>query len=80
MSSNRPRVVFALVTGAWLAGCATGPTFQEPVVGVENGTNDELLGLPPPAQKIAVAVYAFEDETGQFKFSDTVQTLSRAVT
>jgi curli production assembly/transport component CsgG len=48
--------------------------------GVENETHDELLELPAPASKIAVAVYAFEDETGQFETSETVQTLSRAVT
>ena len=65
---------------AWLAGCATSPTLQEPVVGVDNATRDELLALPAPKSKIAVAVYAFEDETGQFEYSDTVQTLSRAVT
>jgi curli production assembly/transport component CsgG len=81
MSSDRRRVALTLVTGIWVAGCATGPTVvQEPVVGVESVTHDELLELPPPRQKIAVAVYAFEDETGQFEFSDTVQTLSRAVT
>jgi curli production assembly/transport component CsgG len=75
----RSRMVF-LATGVWLAGCATGPNFQEPVVGTDTATHDELLELPPPRQKVAVAVYAFEDETGQFEFSDTVQTLSRAVT
>jgi curli production assembly/transport component CsgG len=81
MSSVRRRVSLILVTGVWLAGCATGPGMVEaPVVGVESVTHDELVELPPPAQKIAVAVYAFEDETGQFEFSDTVQTLSRAVT
>ncbi|HLT03046.1 MAG TPA: CsgG/HfaB family protein, partial [Geminicoccaceae bacterium] len=69
------------MTGLLLAGCASGPpVVQEPIVGIESATRDELRELPPPAQKIAVAVYAFEDETGQFEFSDTVQTLSRAVT
>lgn len=41
---------------------------------------DRLAVLPPPGQRIAVAVYGFTDQTGQFKPSDTVQTLSRAVT
>jgi curli production assembly/transport component CsgG len=72
--------MLAAVICAGLAGCATGPTFQAPVVGVRNATHDELLELPAPASKIAVAVYAFEDETGQFEASETVQTLSRAVT
>jgi curli production assembly/transport component CsgG len=73
-------ILFLVATSAWLAGCATSPIIQEPVVGVDNATHDELLGLPPAKSKIAVAVYAFEDETGQFEFSETVQTLSRAVT
>ena len=73
-------ILLPVVMSAWLAGCATSPTIQEPVVGVDNATRDELLALPAPKSKIAVAVYAFEDETGQFEYSDTVQTLSRAVT
>jgi curli production assembly/transport component CsgG len=72
-------ILLTVAMSAWLAGCATSPTIQEPVVGVDNATRDELLALPAPKSKIAVAVYAFEDETGQFEYSDTVQTLSRAV-
>ena len=40
----------------------------------------DLQELPPPAQRVPVAVYGFTDQTGQFKPSDSVQTLSRAVT
>ncbi|NBC32925.1 MAG: hypothetical protein GVY13_09650 [Alphaproteobacteria bacterium] len=40
----------------------------------------ELRNLPPPEQQVFVAVYDFPDLTGQFKPSETVQTLSRAVT
>lgn len=43
-------------------------------------TQEALLTLPFPASKVPVAVYGFEDETGQFKPSETGQTLSRAVT
>lgn len=39
----------------------------------------ELKRLPPPSQKITVAVYGFEDKTGQFKPTEAGQTLSRAV-
>jgi len=39
-----------------------------------------LMLLPPAGDRIAVAVYSFVDQTGQFKSSDNVQTLSRAVT
>ena len=40
-----------------------------------------LLGdIPPPARPVAVAVYGFTDQTGQFKPNEQGQTLSRAVT
>ncbi|MEQ9316037.1 MAG: CsgG/HfaB family protein, partial [Henriciella sp.] len=39
-----------------------------------------LRALPPPAERAAVAVYSFDDQTGQFKPSSGVQTLSKAVT
>lgn len=39
-----------------------------------------LSELPPPTRPIAVAVYGFTDQTGQFKPSEVGQTLSRAVT
>lgn len=41
---------------------------------------NRLLALPPTNQRVAVAVYGFTDQTGQFKPTDNVQTLSRAVT
>jgi curli production assembly/transport component CsgG len=39
-----------------------------------------LSDLPAPRQKLAVAVYGFDDQTGQFKPADSGQTLSKAVT
>lgn len=39
-----------------------------------------LNDLPPPQRKVAVAVYGFTDQTGQFKPTEAGQTLSRAVT
>lgn len=39
-----------------------------------------LAVLPAPNRKVAVAVYSFMDQTGQYKPSETGQTLSRAVT
>ena len=42
-------------------------------------TQSLLASLPPPTRPVAVAVYNFQDQTGQFKPSDTGQTLSRAV-
>jgi curli production assembly/transport component CsgG len=38
-----------------------------------------LQELPPPQRPIAVAVYGFTDQTGQFRDVETGQTLSRAV-
>ncbi|RST31514.1 curlin [Sphingomonas ginkgonis] len=42
-------------------------------------TQNLLASIPPPQRPIAVAVYGFGDQTGQFKPSDNGQTLSRAV-
>ena len=40
----------------------------------------ELFTVPTPAQPIPIAVYDFTDQTGQLKPSDSIQSLSRAVT
>ena len=42
--------------------------------------NDDLRRMPPPAEKITVAVYDLDDLTGQFKERENVQSLSQAVT
>ena len=39
-----------------------------------------LQQLPAPQRQVAVAVYGFSDQTGQFKPTEAGQTLSRAVT
>jgi curli production assembly/transport component CsgG len=43
-------------------------------------TQRMLEAVPAPQRPIAVAVYDFTDQTGQFKPTETTQTLSRAVT
>lgn len=45
-------------------------------------TQTQLLlnDLPPPQRQVAIAVYGFTDQTGQFKPTEAGQTLSRAVT
>jgi curli production assembly/transport component CsgG len=43
-------------------------------------TQNLLNQLPAPQRPVAIAVYGFTDQTGQFKPTDTGQTLSRAVT
>ena len=43
-------------------------------------TQHMLAALPALSRPVAIAVYNFSDETGQFKPTDSTQTLSRAVT
>jgi len=43
-------------------------------------TQNLLNQLPSPQRKVAIAVYGFSDQTGQFKPTNAGQTLSRAVT
>ncbi len=51
-----------------------------PVMNPPTEVNQSLRDLPPPSEKVVVAVYNYADQTGQFKPSETTQTLSRAVT
>jgi curli production assembly/transport component CsgG len=66
----RWRDVLAALAGALaLAGCATGPA---PVKsGAQRTPNTaitrDLVHLPAPKGKVAVAVYGFRDQTGQYK-------------
>ena len=66
-----------------LPGCRTVPgselLAQDAKVAKVTKTQRELLTLPAPAAKVAVAVYSFDDKTGQFKPTEAGQTLSRAV-
>lgn len=43
-------------------------------------TQLQLEHIPAPSRQVAIAVYGFNDQTGQFKPSEAGQTLSRAVT
>ena len=43
-------------------------------------TQNLLQQLPGPERQVAIAVYGFTDQTGQFKPTEAGQTLSRAVT
>ena len=51
-----------------------------PVLNPVTELNQSLRDLPPPTNNVVVAVYGFTDQTGQMKPSDSVQTLSKAVT
>lgn len=67
---------------ATLAGCAVhnGRSWSTPQPVKRTPTAAQLQQLPLPGDRVAVAVYNFTDQTGQFKPTDGVQTLSRAVT
>lgn len=63
-----------------LAGCATLSPESRPAV--SNKVTDgrmRLQELPPPERRVVAAVYDYPDLTGQFRPSENVQTLSRAV-
>lgn len=67
-----------------LSACstATGPRMlfsEAPQVAAVTESERDLLQLPPPVTRLTVAVYSFQDQTGQFRSSETNQTLSRAV-
>ncbi len=66
-----------------LAGCARSiepGTMATPAqYGKVTSTEMALRDLPTPTRPIPIAVYSITDQTGQFKPSDTGQTLSRAV-
>ena len=50
------------------------------IVPEKTQTQRMLEAIPPPTRPVAIAVYGFGDQTGQFKPSEQGQTLSRAVT
>ena len=67
-----------------LSACATPPAARDFLtvdasVSKTTSTQAALLSLTPPIAKVPVAVYGFDDKTGQFKPTDAGQTLSRAV-
>lgn len=53
---------------------STSPVYLKPTP-----SQNMLADLPPPDHPVAVAVYGFADQTGQFKPSNMGQTLSRAI-
>ena len=65
-----------------LTGCASHQTLmtEEPMIAAITPVNLKLRQIPPPKKRIPVAVYEFQDQTGQYKEAKTYQQLSRAVT
>ena len=82
------RCISALVALCLLSGCATvgrngrdeiPPTTSLAYIPQKTETQRMLEAIPPPQRPVAVAVYDFTDQTGQFKPTENTQTLSRAI-
>ena len=82
MPSRFTKAVLVIALSSGLFGCAVHnpENWETPKYLKSSPVRDRLVSLPAPGGRLAVAVYGFTDQTGQFKPSDTVQTLSRAVT
>jgi curli production assembly/transport component CsgG len=76
-------VLAAALTAGLLCGCAYVPQpavmSKEAVFPTKTDSQTLLESLPAPEHPVAVAVYGFTDQTGQFKPMAATQTLSRAV-
>jgi curli production assembly/transport component CsgG len=83
---SRARMALAVASLMVLGGCGTVAREQvsegmmPPVLNPVSELNQSLRVLPPPKSKAVVAVYNYADQTGQFKPSEGVQNLSKAVT
>jgi curli production assembly/transport component CsgG len=77
------RNLLILIAVFALSGCGSKilkHATTEPVVSDTTASGELLKNLPLPAERIPVAVYEFQDQTGQFKQSDTTTDYSSAVT
>ena len=67
-----------------VSGCSDEIDFSvapaRATIGFVSAAHDEIISLPSPREKIAIAVYRFRDQTGQYKTSGTATTFSTAVT
>lgn len=77
-------LALSLLTGCTSIGETGRSTIPETTsfafIPQQTQTQRLLDAIPAPQRPIAVAVYDFTDQTGQFKPTETTQTLSRAVT
>jgi curli production assembly/transport component CsgG len=81
--------ILAITTALAVSGCMSAPQDGRNSIATTTSlayfpkktqTQSLLHELPKPQRQVAIAVYGFTDQTGQFKPSDVGQTLSRAVT
>ena len=82
MQKKRIAAVTLMITMFSLTGCANFEPLQrsKPTSAPSTTMDLELKSLPPPKEQIVAAVYAFRDETGQYKASSTGTSFSTAVT
>ena len=76
-------IIAIIVIALALQGCATAGASIRTVpatIGFTTAAHKDLISLPPPKEKIVVAVYKFRDQTGQYKVLPTATTFSTAVT
>lgn len=78
------RIALAFTACAALAACAQPEQDimlgQAPALSAQTPTRSALAELPPPTRPVPVAVYRFDDQTGQHKPNSTYSDYSRAVT
>lgn len=75
--------IIGLIVLITLAGCAGHRTslMSAPATsGYTTAIYQDLVSLPPPEKKLAVAVYKFQDQTGQYKQHPQTTSFSTAVT
>jgi len=68
---------------AYLSGCedmAPSIYTTRATTGYTTDIHNDLISLPPPKDKIVIAIYKFRDQTGQYKTSAQATTFSTAVT
>jgi len=77
-------IVLAAALAATLAGGCTSKVkpfrSSKPETGWHTQVIDDLISLPPPAQKIVLTVYKFRDQTGQYRFATNAVNYSTAIT
>ena len=86
--------LLALLLVLFLTGCASVPMYddsctaalaaisecREPAIEIKLPTHVQLKKIPPAQDKIIIAVYKFQDLTGQRKSKDNIASFSTAVT
>lgn len=81
MAPSRTALLAAALIG--LAACGTAPArmmAERPTLGARTESTNELRLLPPPQRKLDVAVFAFQDQTGQYRPNNNFAEYSFAVT